>query len=251
MSSLTDKVVSFLSDDIRVGTYRAGEKLPTETGLIQKFGVSRSVIREAVSRLQASNLVETRHGIGTFVRATPDSGSITVMLPAVSNMQDAMAILEFRIDLEAAAAALAAARRSEADLLRLQGALKRFEDELERGSTDVLAHDVEFHLRIAQASDNRYYHDVQRQLGRSISPRTRLGGEDLARLDQLPRLHEVLNEHAAIYKAIARGDSDDARAAMRIHLSNSRERLKDAHKSGAHQDLRAAFMERERDVRQQ
>jgi len=82
VASLTDKVVSFLSDDIRVGTYRAGEKLPTETGLIQKFGVSRSVIREAVSRLQASNLVETRHGIGTFVRTTADSGPITVMLPA-------------------------------------------------------------------------------------------------------------------------------------------------------------------------
>ena len=251
MASLTDKVVSFLSDDIRVGTYRAGEKLPTETGLIQKFGVSRSVIREAVSRLQASNLVETRHGIGTFVRTTADSGPITVMLPAVSNMQDAMAILEFRIDLEAASAALAAAKRSEGDLLRLQGALKRFEDELERGSTDVLAHDVEFHLRIAHASGNRYYHDVQSQLGRSISPRTRLGGEDLAQLDQLPRLREVLNEHTAIYRAIARGDSDDARAAMRIHLSNSRERLRAAHKSGRHQDPQVAFMGRERDMRKQ
>jgi len=231
MPSLTDKVVLLLSDDIRVGTYRAGEKLPTETGLIQKFGVSRSVIREAVSRLQASNLVETRHGIGTFVRVIDDSGPITVMLPAVSNMQDAMAILEFRIDLEAAAAGLAATKRSEEDLLRLADAVARFEAELARGSTDVLAHDVEFHLRIAQASGNRYFHDVQRQMGRSISPRTRLGGADLARLDQMPRLREVLSEHTAIYKAIARGDSADARAAMRIHLSNSRERLREAHTS--------------------
>lgn len=232
MPNLTDKVVSRLSDDIRGGTYQAGEKLPTETGLIQKFGVSRSVIREAVSRLQASNLVETRHGIGTFVRVVADGDPITVVLPAVSNMQDAMAILEFRIDLEAAAAALAASKRSDEDLVRLAGALERFDAELMRGSTDVLAHDVEFHLYIAQASGNRYFYDVQRQMGRSISPRTRLGGADLARLDQMPRLRQVLNEHTAIYSAIDRGDAEDARAAMRMHLSNSRERLKAAHSSG-------------------
>ena len=116
--------------------------------------------------------------------------------------------------------------------MRLVGALDRFEAALTRGSTDVLAHDVEFHLCIAQASGKRYFYDVQRQMGRSISPRTRLGGADLARLDQMPRLREVLDEHTAIYRAIAREDAEDARAAMRMHLSNSRERLRAAHSSG-------------------
>ena len=233
MPNLTDKVVSHLSEDIRTGMYCAGEKLPTESGLIQRFGVSRSVIREAVSRLQAANLVATRHGVGTFVKALDAGAAFKVSGPDWSNMQDVMAILEFRMDLESGAAALAALKRTEADLARMLVSLERFEAELTRNNSDVLAHDVEFHLRIAQASGNRYYHEVQLQMGNGISPRTRLAAEDLVALDQIPRLQQVFAEHFAIYNAIARADPEDARAAMRMHLSNSRERLRSAHASKA------------------
>jgi DNA-binding FadR family transcriptional regulator len=144
-------------------------------------------------------------------------------------MLDVMAIIEFRIDVEAAAAALAAARRTEQNLKQIRAALGRFESELERGSTDTLAHDIEFHLQIARASGNRYFFDVLSQLGRAVSPRTRLGSAEIAELDHIEHLRNVLGEHQMIYRAIERQDPDDARAAMRMHLSNSRERLRRAH----------------------
>ena len=67
--SLAIDVVERLTDDILAGRLPAGSKLPTEASFMETFGVSRTVVREAISRLQAAALVETRHGIGTFVLA--------------------------------------------------------------------------------------------------------------------------------------------------------------------------------------
>ncbi|MDE1182172.1 FadR/GntR family transcriptional regulator [Paraburkholderia sp.] len=233
MSSLTEKVVGTLSDEIRRGALRPGDRIPSENALMKQLSVSRSVVREAISRLQAAKVVETRHGIGTFV-LTPGNDD-TMQLPAsdLSNMLDVMAIIEFRIDVEAAAAALAASRRTDQHLKQIAAALERFEAELARGNTDVLAHDIEFHLQIARASGNRYFFDVLSQLGRAVSPRTRLGSKEIAELDHIGHLRNVLAEHQLIYRAIVRQDADDARAAMRMHLSNSRERLRRAHEVGA------------------
>src|ERR1700675_3625886 len=86
--------------------------------------------------------------------------------------------------------------------------------ELQRGNTDVLAHDIEFHMQIARASANRYFFDVLSQLGRAVSPRTRLGSAEIAELDRVVHLQNVLAEHQHIYQAIMRQDADDARAAM-------------------------------------
>ena len=229
MSSLTEKVVATLSDEIRRGTLRPGDRIPTEVAMMKQLSVSRSVVREAISRLQAANVVETRHGIGTFVLAPATEKPMQLAAADLSSMLDVMAIIEFRIDVEAAAAGLAAARRTEQNLKQIRAALARFESELERGSTDTLAHDIEFHLQIARASGNRYFFDVLSQLGRSVSPRTRLGSAEIAELDHIEHLRNVLGEHQMIYRAIERQDADDARAAMRMHLSNSRERLRRAH----------------------
>ncbi|MDC6129139.1 FadR/GntR family transcriptional regulator [Burkholderia gladioli] len=229
MSSLSEKVVASLSEEIRRGALRPGDRLPTEVAMMKQLSVSRSVIREAISRLQAARIVETRHGVGTFVLAPHNDATMQLPTADLSNMLDAMAVLEFRMDVEAASAALAAKRRTEQNLRLMQVALERFEAELQRGSTDTLAHDIEFHLQIAQASGNRYFVDVLSQLGRSVSPRTRLGSAALAELDQIDVLRQVLDEHRWIYRAIERQEPDDARAAMRVHLSKSRERLQHAH----------------------
>ncbi|MDR5755375.1 FadR/GntR family transcriptional regulator [Caballeronia sp. LZ035] len=229
MPSLTDKVVSTLFEDIERGVLRPGDKIPTEVALMKQLSVSRSVVREAVSRLQAANVVETRHGIGTFIRAPEERESMRLKDADLSSLLDIMAIIEFRIDLEGAAAALAAGRRTESHLKQISAALGQFEVQLASGSTDVLQHDVEFHLQIARASGNRYFHDVLSQMGRGVSPRTRLGKEEIAELDQIEHLRHVLAEHKAIYQAIVRQDAEDARAAMRLHLSNSRERLRQVH----------------------
>lgn len=173
--------------------------------------------------------METRHGIGTFILDANQAQTLRLPASDLSDMLDVMAIIEFRIDMEAAAAGLAAGRRTQQHLKLIDAALARFEAELERGSTDVVAHDVEFHIQIARASGNRYFFDVLSQLGRAVSPRTRLGSTEIAELDRVVHLRSVLAEHRQIYRAIVRQDADDARAAMRMHLSNSRERLRRAH----------------------
>jgi GntR family transcriptional repressor for pyruvate dehydrogenase complex len=231
MSSLTDKVIATVSGDIQRGVLRAGDKVPTELALMKQLSVSRSVVREAMSRLQAAKIVETRHGVGTFILDAKQAEAVTLQAADLSNMLDVMAIIEFRIDMEAAAAGLAATRRTEQHLKHIAASLECFELEMQRGSTDTVAHDVDFHLQIARASGNRYFFDVLSQLGRGVSPRTRLGSAEIAELDRADHLRSVLTEHQMIYEAIVRRDADDARAAMRMHLSNSRERLRRAHAS--------------------
>ena len=94
---------------------------------------------------------------------------------------------------------------------------------------DAVASDFQFHLQIALSTGNRYFTDIMTHLGTSIIPRTRLNSASLAHDDQQRYMNRLSREHEEIYTAIARQDSDAARAAMRLHLTNSRERLRHAH----------------------
>jgi len=122
-------IVAHLTGRIDDGSLRPGAQLPTEVEIMRMLGVGRSAVREAMSHLQAARLVETRHGVGTFV-LSPCNGA---------------ALLELRIGLEADAAALAAERRSDSQLAQLGAAC---------------ADDVAFHLVIAESTGNRYFHDI-------------------------------------------------------------------------------------------
>ncbi|TBW41410.1 FadR family transcriptional regulator [Siculibacillus lacustris] len=221
--SLAETVVDDLVAKIRDGRYRPGERLPTEPAVMADLGVSRTVVREAMSRLQAAGLVETRHGIGTFVLAPVPV--VTLDMGTVVTIRDVMAMLELRISLETEASALAAQRRDDAQLDAMQRAIDSFEAEITAGRDGVAA-DFQLHLTISQATGNRYFESVFRHLGTTTIPRTRL---DTARIAPEPGpayLFRTNREHQAIFDAIARRDAESARAAMRMHLANSRERLR-------------------------
>ncbi|WP_207765757.1 FadR/GntR family transcriptional regulator [Pleomorphomonas carboxyditropha] len=221
--SLAEMVVGDLTDKIKAGAFHAGDKLPTEPEVMSEFGVSRTVVREAISRMQAAGLVETRHGIGTFV--LPPSSSATVDIGTVVTVRDVMAMLELRISLETEAAALAAIRRSDEHLERMGQAVAAFEREIAAGKLAVEA-DFDFHLQIARATGNRYFESVFRGLGHTTIPRTRLDTARIAAIAEPDYLTQTGREHQAIMEGIARHDAESARAAMRMHLSNSRERLR-------------------------
>ncbi|VTU24044.1 FadR/GntR family transcriptional regulator [Variovorax sp. PBL-E5] len=221
---LAHGLVEDLSVKIRDGALRAGDKLPTESEIMRAFGVSRTVVREALSKLQASGLVETHHGVGTFV-LQPRAGGVFRLDPGdIATSVDVLAVLELRISLETESAGLAATRRTEEQLLAMREALDDFERNVAVAGNTV-APDFRFHLQIAQATGNPYFADIMSHLGTTIIPRTRINairnhdrrGEYLSRVNR---------EHEEIYAAIARGDAESARAAMRIHLTNSRERLR-------------------------
>jgi len=215
-----DRVVEELATRIRSGDLQCGDKLPTETEIMRAYGVSRTVAREAITRLQAERLVETRHGIGTFVLELPAPAPFVIDPRSVVTLQDVLSILELRMSLETEVASLAAMRRSETQLTALRGALDALLDCRAR-CAGTAAEDADFHLAIAEAAANPRIHSILHHLGKNIIPRSRINFAALTQED----LHRVAQEHEDIFDAIRRQDPETARAAMRSHLSNSRERL--------------------------
>jgi DNA-binding FadR family transcriptional regulator len=224
--NLAQQVVAQLTEHIRNGEMNPGDKLPTETEIMVEQGVSRSVVREAISRMQAAGLVETRHGIGTFVLPPPPP-AMGIDPATVTTVRDVIALLELRIGLETEAAGLAASRRSEAQLHEVRAALGALQEAARRGE-DTVELDQRFHLAIAQASGNEYFRAILQHLGANIIPRARINSARLTHADPVAYMEQVGREHEQIVEAIARGDAESARAAMRLHIGNSRERLRRA-----------------------
>jgi DNA-binding FadR family transcriptional regulator len=225
--SLAHELVERFSDRIRAGQLLPGDKLPTEAAIMAAFDVSRTVVREALSRLQAAGLVETRHGIGTFVLGPGDGPAFKISPEQFGTLQDVIAVLELRIGLETEAAGLAAQRRTDADLAALRAALDAVIAAVEAGADSVAA-DFQFHLEIARATHNHHFADLMATLGAQIIPRARLEPAADMTAERLAYMRRVNVEHESILDAIERQDAEAARAAMRTHLSNSRERRRRA-----------------------
>jgi DNA-binding FadR family transcriptional regulator len=230
--TLALELVERFSERIRGGPLQPGDKLPTEAAIMGEFEVSRTVVREAISKLQAAGLVETRHGIGTFVLGPGDGPSFKITPEQFSTLQDVIAVLELRIGLETEAAGLAAQRRSQANLVQLRKALDAVIAAVETGQDSVAA-DFQFHLEIARATQNSHFADLMSTLGSQIIPRARLEPVADMSAERLAYMRRVNAEHESILDAITNQDAESARAAMRTHLSNSRERRRKAQAQAA------------------
>jgi len=228
--SLVQEVMNDLSAKIIKGIYKPGEKLPTEPDLMGSQGVSRTVVREAMSRLQAAGFVETRHGVGTFVLATPAQQAPALDFTMVITIRDVLAMLELRISLETEAAGLAALRRTDEHLGLMRRALDAFEEGINKGDSALEA-DLQFHPLIARATGNKYFEDFYRHLGSATIPRSRLDTSQFSTQSSEIYLQQINLEHEYILDAIKRKDPEVARAGMRMHLTNSRERLRRASES--------------------
>lgn len=224
---LAQTLVAEVSRLIEQGTLKPGDKLPSEIELMAFGGVSRAVVRDALSRLQVAGLVETRRGIGTFVLNIPGSDISRLDPSSIVTLQDVIAILDVRMSFEVEAAGLAALRRTDAQLALMREALRRFELAGDTGGSIVS--DFQFHLQIAAATHNRYFTEIVTHFGTSMFPRARLNTAAIARLDRQQTHTRLVREHEHIYNAIARQDYDAGRAAMRVHLSNSRARVTKSH----------------------
>lgn len=225
--SLALELVAALSERIREGRLQIGDKMPTEAAIMAEFAVSRTVVREALSKLQASGLVQTQHGIGTFVLGMGEDTGFRITREQFSTLQDVVAVLELRIGIETEAAALAAQRRTQDNLAAMRKALDTLTRALEQGE-DTVAADFQFHQEIARATQNDHYLDLISTLGSHIIPRARLEPHAVVTEERRQYLRRVNGEHEGIYDAIVAQDSEGARFAMRTHLANSRERRRRA-----------------------
>ncbi|MEO7337004.1 MAG: FadR/GntR family transcriptional regulator [Caldimonas sp.] len=225
--TLAHQLVDALGERIRGGVLAPGTKLPTETAFMAEFRVSRTVVREAISKLQAGGLVETRHGIGTFVVASGDESSFRIGPEQLSTLHDVIAMLELRIGVEVEAAGLAAQRRTPENLSKMRNALDTLTRAVESGADGVSA-DFQFHLEIMRATQNPHFANLMMTLGTTVIPRARL--DPVAKADEARQsyLRKVNAEHESILDAIANGDAEGSRAAIRTHLANSRERRRRA-----------------------
>jgi len=214
---------NILDQGIREGRWPKGSKMPTESDLLAEYGVSRTVVREAVSRLQAAGKVITRQGVGTFVVATDEAASFRIKPNQIATLDEVISVLELRIAVESEAAVLAARRRSDEQLKKMNDALDAFSKAIEE-CRDAVEPDFQFHLEIAKATHNERFIELMATLGGSMIPRARLNGEEPITPERVDYLRRVNNEHRHIYAAIQERDVEEARAAMRAHLINSRER---------------------------
>jgi len=214
-------LVSSLTQQILLGTFKPGDKLPSENTLVREHAVSRTVVREALSKLQASGLVEPRHGIGTFVIERQAQSGLRVGAESAASVRD---LLELRIGLEGQAAALAALRRTDSQLLRMRQALDDHQD-LAAAGDSCIEPDRRFHLLIAEATGNLYFSETMAQLGSGLIPRNRMAADERSGAKLARHAYLANLEHEAILNAIRRQDPDAALAAICLHLSNSRDRL--------------------------
>lgn len=219
--SLATDLVTELSQRILSGHIAAGEKLPSEHQMVREYGVSRTVVREAIFKLQASGLVQTHQGKGSFVLPRSASSGLHLKVETAFTVRH---IIELRMGLETQAVALAAQRRTPEHLAAMRRALDDYQDLLAKEDSCVQA-DRRFHLLIAEATGNPYFLDILQNLGQAIIPRSGIASSERAGTRLTHHAYLANLEHEAILAAVSRQDPDAARAAMWTHLSNSRERL--------------------------
>lgn len=220
---LSEQLAEALASGIREGQLQAGQRLPTEAALVERFGVSRTVVREALSRLKTLGLVESRQGSGAYVRRQPDPVTAEpLMLTPDGSVEAVLQMVEVRRALEAEAAALAAARITPATLAPIQEALQRLEAAVAAGGEGV-EEDMAFHAAIARATCNPFLLATLAHLGQFLTGAMRVTRANEATQDRMQQ--EVRAEHVAIVRAIAKGDVVAARFAGAQHMVNAAQRI--------------------------
>jgi DNA-binding FadR family transcriptional regulator len=221
---------------ITEGTLAEGDRLPSEEEMAGRFGVSRPVVRQALTRLQQAGVIDVRWGSGSYVRqpatAAPSFGP-------VRSLNEVRQVYELRATLESGAAALAADRRPAEPLAAARQALAKLDAAM---ATDAVGHeaDLEFHFAIATASENPFFQRVLELLRTPMDFAISLS-RSLSLTHPRERLRIVQAEHVEILRAIEAGDAALASAAMRAHLENACSRVFDGPGAAANGDGKPPF----------
>ncbi|EHP40364.1 GntR family transcriptional regulator [Cupriavidus basilensis OR16] len=220
--ALTDTVAEQLLEKIDSGAFGRGDKLPTEAVLSEEFGVSRTVIREAIARLRHEGVVEARQGSGVFVTEQAGIRPLRIDYTDVATLESVLHIVELRRAIEAEVAAQAARDRTDASMMAIDAALARIDAE-EAAGGDGVAADVAFHRTIAEATGNPFFLKTLAFLSQYLETATRVTRTNEARRADFSR--QVREEHQAIVAAIRAGDALAARNAAETHMYNAARRL--------------------------
>jgi GntR family transcriptional regulator, galactonate operon transcriptional repressor len=213
-------VVSELLDRIVAGQLPQLSTLPNEPMLCEAFGVSRTVIREAVKVLEEKGLLHARQGQGTTVAPYDDWNLLDPMVLEASVRHDHELrmlddIVDVRRVLEAQMAQQAATNATDADLAEISGLLGKLAEQVSTPDAYILT-DVDFHDAVMRASGNRLARAVVRTIHTEARASTRYNGQP-----QRSDCETSNAGHTAIYERITAGDADAAAAAMSEHILQS------------------------------
>ena len=217
-SRLYEQIVHQIEESIVKGALKAGDQLPAERELAQRFGVSRTAVREAVKALREKGLVEAYSGRGTFITdgTTQAVRQSLDLMAKIGQPEGSTHLAEVRAILEPEIAALAAARVQESELATMREAVTV----MDRAGQDPEAYieaDLDFHLALAEGAANPLILSLLDSIvGLLREQRLRIfkvaGGPERGQI-----------HHKRILEAVERRDSERARDAMRAHLEQVRE----------------------------
>ncbi|WP_424989968.1 FadR/GntR family transcriptional regulator [Fluviibacterium sp. S390] len=217
---LESQVYRQLLDKIRFGTFAMGARLPSEADLCNEYGVSRPVVRAALSKLRDSGLIVSRQGAGSFVSSGAPAEHRG--FEPLHSINDIACFFQFRRTIEAASVEMAAEDASAEGVAILRQMIAETEDLLGKGEAGA-AEDIRFHTRIAELSDSRFLIETMDMLrshwlfvGNFVASLGLTG----ARTGQ-----RMIEEHTAIVDAIEAGDANRARSAMVKHIHGSERRV--------------------------
>ena len=215
----TRKVYTMVADQIlasiRNGSLKPGDQLPSEARLAEQFAISRSSVREALRALEILGVIESRMGVGSFVRGLPTT-SVLTPLDELLKGGTPLEIVECRKAVEPDIALLAARRRDQEDLRALRNSLKQMEQQIGEPEASLEV-DLEFHLLLARACRNPVLLDCMRIIADRMHNRfwRIVKGESL---HDAQRSLEYLEHHRRVLEAIESRDGPGAQRATLEHL---------------------------------
>lgn len=224
---VSDQILAVLEERIAAGEYPEGQKIPPERSLAEEFNVSRPSVRVALNVLIAKNVLEARQGDGYYVSAKPQQDFLAdwqALLGKHSNWE--RDVYDFSCHIEGCMAALAAMRRTDTDLKRIEFWLANFETACHEGNLDHQAEaDYSFHQTIADAAHNILFSHLSASLLKMLYEQTR---SDIIHADHEynPR-PTLIAHHRALYEAIKAGDAQQAAEIARRHLDFVSERIRE------------------------
>lgn len=220
---LSDQLYGQILDQIVSGYLKEGDRLPPEKEICEMFGVSRPVVRSALLQLRTDGLVQSRQGSGTYVQRRPVDR--VKKFAKTADLAGFFRCLEVRMPLEAAAARLAAERRTSDQLADIEAAHKKLEKDVTIGHITT-ENDANFHEAIAVATGNDFFTQVLRPIHKSITGFMDIS-LNLTRTGSRERILQVLSEHTLILEAIQAQEPDAAGVHMLSHIQRSRRRVTD------------------------
>ena len=231
--SLGDVVYNQVLALILGGDLPTNARLPSESVLAERFGVSRPIVRQALAKLREEHLIASRQGSGSFVQYAPRGAELPsagggelrqrISFLPVSNVADLRRYSDFRIGVEGEAATAAALNRSDEQLDALRASVTALEQLADTEDFGV-EQDYAFHLKVAEASDNYFIVAVVQALREPIV--TAMTLVRILSVEQRgQRLRAAAARHQEIVAAIEARSADDARRLMRLHLEYAKQRV--------------------------